>query len=137
MIAVHRRARLATLALTALIVAGCNDGSVSVSSSSTEAPVRGKVVIKGKPAADGFVVFDPANVKRRDATIRRAKIEKDGTYSVTTLIGENRVSVEGPEITKGGLEIAGRRTIDVAGGENIVDLEVPPNGAAGAKKGPH
>ena len=137
MIPASIRPSLVAACLVALASAGgCGDGSISVSSSTTEAQVRGAVKINGKPASDGFVVFDPANIRRRDATIRRAKIEKDGTFSLTTLVGENQVSVEGPAISRAGLEIASRRTIDVASGDNSIDIEVPARSDATTKKAP-
>jgi hypothetical protein len=75
---------------------GCGGGSApAVSSSMTEATVSGTVTIKGKPATGGQILFDPSNINRRDARPRTAAIGKDGSYTVTTLVGENLVSVEG------------------------------------------
>lgn len=125
--------------LAVALLGGCDDGSVSVSGSLQEAQVRGTVVIRGKPAREGFVVFDPANVRRRDVSARRGKIEEDGTYSLTTLIGENRINLEGAEISRAGLEIASRRTVDVGAGENTIPIEVPVPGAPSgpmSKQGP-
>lgn len=122
------------LALVGLVAfVGCNDGSVGASSSSTEAQVSGQVTILGKPATDGEVVFDPVNINRRDAVLRRAPIGPDGRYKITTLIGENMALVEGPAIIKNGLAVSNRTPVEVVAGENVIDLAVPRNsGSTGA-----
>jgi hypothetical protein len=75
---------------------GCDGGGTpSVSSSKAETTVKGTVMIKGQLATGGEITFDPANINRRDASARKAKIEKDGSYTVNTLVGENMVSVSG------------------------------------------
>src|SRR4051812_45558137 len=74
---------------------GCGDGSESVSASTTEAKVVGKVTIKGKPATKGRVMFSAANSRRKDVAPRAAEIGKDGSYEITTLIGGNSVGVDG------------------------------------------
>ena len=116
---------LALIAVTSLLIMGCGDGSVSASGSTTEAKVTGTVMILGKPATDGEVVFDPANVNRRDASVHRAPIDKDGHYTITTLVGQNMAIVEGPAIVKNGLMVANRQAVELTAGENTVDLTVP------------
>src|SRR4051794_27115270 len=98
----QRRIGLPCLVLAGIAAAmaawGCGDpGTPPVESSRTEATVKGVVRIHGKPAAGGTITFDPSNIRRKDALPRAVAIGKDGTYSVTTLIGENSVSVDSPE----------------------------------------
>ena len=105
---------------------GCGPGGgVSVSSSSTRASVKGTVKIQGKIAKGGEIIFDPANVKRRDAPMSRAQIGDDGHYEVETLIGVNSVTVDGPQIKKANLAIANRKQFDVQSGANEYDIEIP------------
>jgi hypothetical protein len=86
--------------MTLLVVWGCESGGGAppVSGSSEEVTVKGTVTIKGTPATGGELLFDPANINRRDAMPRRAKVGKDGTFTVTTLVGENMVRTEGKEL---------------------------------------
>ena len=49
----------------------------------------------------------------------------DGRYALTTLVGQNMAVVEGPAITAKGLVMANRQPVDVAPGENSIDLQVP------------
>src|SRR5262245_14224012 len=81
--------------ILAIIASGCDSGKPAVSTSSTEAKVMGKVLIKGEPAKSGTVHFDPSNYRRKSAAVRSAPINPDGTYEITTLIGENTVSIRG------------------------------------------
>ncbi len=105
---------------------GCEpSGSVSVSNSSDEATVKGKVTVNGKLATGGEIIFDPSNIRRRDAAMRKAKIGEDGSYSVTTLVGENTASVDTPEIRKAGMQIQARKQVDIKAGENDLPLEIP------------
>ena len=63
-------------------------GAPAVSSSMEEATVKGTVTIKGKPAAGGEILFDPANVDRK-VMARSAPDQKDGTYTIKTLVDAN------------------------------------------------
>ncbi|WP_165073770.1 hypothetical protein [Paludisphaera rhizosphaerae] len=81
-----------------LLLAGCDTGAPSVSASTDEVAVKGTVKIGGKPATGGEIMFDPSNVKRKFAGIRSAKIGEDGTYTVTTLYGGNKISIRTPQI---------------------------------------
>src|SRR5262249_10166763 len=115
---------LASLVLAA--ASGCGQGAPPVSSSRTEAVVRGKVVIRGQTPGGGDIVFDPANYRPRDVGARRCPLGKDGTYTITTLLGENSVRYEGPAIA-GNRELEGTSvTYDVKEGENQFDLVLPP-----------
>lgn len=49
----------------------------------------------GQAGHGGGITFDPSNIHRKDAEVRTAAIGKDGSYTVTTLVGENMVSVQG------------------------------------------
>jgi len=111
--------------LCGLAAGGCGSGAPYAESSRTEATVSGRVTSNGEPVTKGQVIFDPANVNRRNEPARTAEIRKDGTYDVTTLIGANRVTVA----------IAGRRTkagspyvqqiCEVRSGSNTFDITVP------------
>jgi hypothetical protein len=121
----HRLACLISVTGGLLVATwGCGD-QPSVTSSTTEATVKGTVIIKGKPATKGKVVFDPANYRRKDVQARSAPINKDGTYSVTTLVGGNNVRVEGPEAEKAGATYSSI-DFDVKSGENTLDIKLPP-----------
>jgi len=103
-----------------LVVWGCNSGgsAPAVSGSSEESTVKGTVTIKGKAASSGKIVFDPANTSRRTAIARTAEIGKDGSYTVTTLIGQNIVSAEGRGIP------TNRQVVDVKSGGDTVNLDI-------------
>jgi len=104
---------------------GCNDGTPSVSSSRQEGVVTGAVTVRGKPAGGGVVVFDPANVQRPDAAARRAEIAKDGSYSITTLVGGNVISISGPKFDKDEEVGTSQLTLDVPAGESEFNLVLP------------
>jgi hypothetical protein len=122
-----KRARAGLLAvLCGLAVVGCGPGGPRVESSRTEAVVTGRVESEGKPITRGQVIFDPANVNRPGESARTAEIGPDGTYRVTTLIGENRVTVAIPgRRPKAGAPYV-QQVCDVkAGQENIFPITVP------------
>ncbi len=102
---------------------GCSDGKPPVSSSSTEAKVKGTVTIQGKRPTKGRVTFNPANYLRKTAMPRSAPIQEDGSYEVTTLLGENTITLEGTGYEKvvGYLLL----TFEVKDGENVFNIEVP------------
>src|SRR5262245_43804881 len=65
------RIRIAALVPVALMVIGWGcSGTPAVSTSTTEATVKGTVTIQGKPATKGTVEFDPANYQRKDVQAR-------------------------------------------------------------------
>jgi hypothetical protein len=104
---------------------GCGGGP-PVSGAADEATVKGTVKILGKAVTKGEIVFNPSNVARKDAPSRSAKINADGSYSITTLIGDNRVSISGPELKKHpGLEYEELRC-DVGRGETTFDVDLTP-----------
>src|SRR5262249_55512696 len=121
-------ARLLTATLASLVTVawGCGgSGKPPVSSSTTEAKVSGRVLIKGKPATKGTVHFDPSNYRRKMEPVRSAPINPDGSYEITTLVGENTVSVRGR-----GLGYADQTlSVIVAKGQNTFDIVLPAEGA--------
>lgn len=111
---------------------GCDGaGTPSVSSSTQEVTVKGNVTIKGKPVPGAEVVFDPTNVNRRNASSSRGKVNPDGTYTATALVGENIVTIQGAPISKAGL-IMNRKEVTLKSGENTVDIEVTKWGMPGS-----
>lgn len=121
--------RWAALAL-ALACTGCDEhaGAPSVSSSTEEATVKGVVRVNGKAVTNGTVLFRCSNIRRPTASTHTAPINKDGTYSITTLVGENYVEVDCKE-----LQAAKNRRysdleldVKVESGENTIDLDIPP-----------
>jgi len=118
---------ISSLAMT-LLVTGCSVGSgkPAVDGSSTESTVSGKVLLKGKPATSGTVIFDPSNYLRKNEPARRTDIQKDGTYSIKTLTGSNSIRVEGKEAnTVQGADYAGL-AYDVPAGQSTYDIKLPP-----------
>jgi len=120
----RRQAAALTIAVTLAAAWGCGAGAPSVSTDTTEATVRGKVKIKGKPANGGEVFFDASNHRRKVNALRTAPIGKDGTYSIRTYVGENSVQVRSSARGSGrGDESV---TYDVRAGENVFDIDWPP-----------
>ena len=107
-----------------LVIAGwgCGGGGPSVSGSSAEGKVTGRLFVKGKPATKGEVVFDPSNIERKLEQARTAPVGPDGTYEITTLVGENKVSARGPGLNAFAYEI---QSVDVKEGENTFDIQLP------------
>jgi len=119
----HARKVTTLLALMTLwVMGGCDGGggAPAVSGSSEEVTVKGTVTVKGKPATGGELAFDPANINRPDALPRHAKVGEDGTFTVTTLVGENMVNTEG----KGLPAVRGLKFV-LKDGDNIA-IELTP-----------
>jgi hypothetical protein len=104
---------------------GCGSGAPPVDTSTTEATVKGIVTIRGKLVAGGTISFDPSNVKRKSEPVRSARIGKDGSYTIKTLVGRNNVSVSTPVTVKDPLLQYNSCSFDVANGENTYAIEVP------------
>ncbi len=115
-------------ALAPLVLAswGCGSGAPSVETSNSEAKVTGTIKVHGKPMHGGEITFDPANYQRTDATPRIAKVGLDGTYEISTLVGQNSISVTGPAIDKEPELGYAAQTFDVQSGANTFDVELPP-----------
>jgi hypothetical protein len=122
------RSWLTTACASTLFVAiwGC-DGTPSVDTTTAEANVSGVVKVRGKPMDGGEIRFDASNNQRADATPRKAKIGSDGTYSITTLQGQNTARISGPAVKKEPQLGYGMHTIDVQPGENTFNIDLPPN----------
>ena len=125
----HRVITALSVALGMIVlVIGCGDERPAVSSSTTEATVKGTVTVKGKLLTEGKVVFDPANYQRKDVSARSAPISKEGTYEVKTLIGLNTIRIDAPTVTKD--RVLGYETValEVKEGENILNVVLPKPG---------
>lgn len=98
-----------------------------MSDSREEATVRGVVTLRGTPLNNGRVLFSPVNIKRADAQPRQATIGKDGTYSLTTLVGDNLVQIDCKELLqpKNRAIADTERSVKVNAGENVIDLKIP------------
>jgi hypothetical protein len=93
----HAKTRAGLLAVACgLAAAGCGPVVPHAESSLEEATVTGRVLSSGKPITKGRVIFDPANINRSKVAARTAEIGPDGAYQITTLVGENRVTVAIP-----------------------------------------
>lgn len=122
MVAFLRTAVVGSFAGLVILAAGCGSGPPAVSSSNTEATVTGSVSVQGKRLSSGTISFDPANYERKDAVPRSAPIGKDGTFSLTTLIGENTVTIDSPEVQATREVASMTEMVDVQSGTNQVDL---------------
>jgi hypothetical protein len=93
-------------------------------SSTTQARVKGRVTLAGKPLAAAEIRFNSANVLRKAAPTTTATIGADGRYEVTTLVGENTVTLGGQALRKNTRLQYTARTLDVKEGENTFDLSL-------------
>ena len=122
----HGRRLAPVLAVSSALLAsawGCGEGKPSVATSTAEGTVKGTVTIKGKPATRGEVIFDAANYQRKNVAAKSAPIGKDGAYSISTLVGENRVVVSSPDMPKGRVATQ-EYNLDVKAGENSFNIDV-------------
>jgi hypothetical protein len=106
---------------------GCDasSGAPPASASAIQAKVKGKVTLKGKPLARMEIRFNPANIHRRDAPTAAAKIGDDGSYEVSTLVGENTVTLAGRTPRKQAQLPYTVKTIEVKKGDNTLDFVLP------------
>ena len=74
----------------------------------------------------GEIAFDPSNYQRKNETARRVPIGKDGSYTVKTLVGANRVSFAVPEMARDPQLQDLSLQYEVKEGENTYDIELPP-----------
>jgi hypothetical protein len=121
------RPLIGLLIATTLACCGCDgsSGAPLASSSTTEAKVKGKVTRKGKPLARAEIRFNPANVNRKTVPMATATTAADGSYEVTTLVGENVVTLGSRALRKNTRLQYTARTLDVKEGENRFDLPLP------------
>lgn len=119
---------VATLSVL-LGLAGCGGSAPSVSGSKTEATVTGTVTYKGKAVTTGEIVFDPANIRRKDAPMATAPIGEGGAYTIQTLEGENTVSFRIPEISKKDFTAASASYVyEAPAGESHKDFDISSGG---------
>jgi hypothetical protein len=104
---------------------GCSSGVPYAEASLAEATVTGRVMSNGAPVTKGQVIFDPANLNRLREAARTAQIRPDGTYEVTTLIGENRVTVAVPGMRRPKGAPYLHQICKVQRGPNTFDITVP------------
>jgi hypothetical protein len=107
-----------------LAMEGCGDSPPSVSGSTAKATVTGKVTANGSPVTSGEVIFNPANINRKDAPTAKATLGKDGSYSVETLVGENQVQVMSPSFTTRELQY-NDQPYTVPSGGGTFDISLP------------
>jgi hypothetical protein len=111
-------------------ISGCdsNPAASGLTSSMEEATLKGTVRVNGKAVNNGTVSFRTAHINRPSSPTKSVDINKDGSYSVTTVVGENYVEVTCKELnTKQTKKFLGlEQLIMVKSGENNVDIEVPP-----------
>ncbi len=119
-----RTGGLALALLLALTLVGCGSGAPPVSSSMEEATVKGKVKQRGNPLAKLEVRFNASNINRQSSAM--AVTNDDGSYQVTTVVGENTITFGGPAVSKYSKQlIYFNKSVDLQSGENTVDIEVP------------
>jgi len=121
---VGRRAGM-VIAAGLLTAWGCGGGAPAVSSSSTEVKVKGVVKLHGLPATGGEVSFNPANINRKNAAVRTAEIKPDGAFEVTTLVGENMISVTGPAVAADPKLAVNQRVVDIKNGDEPIEIQLP------------
>jgi hypothetical protein len=98
-----------------------------VDTSLTEATVTGLVTAKGEPVTAGIIHFNPSNSGRIAAT-NTAQIGPDGTYTIKTYTGDNRVTFEGEVAQKiPGLALM-KKYASVQRGENEINFELMGDG---------
>ena len=106
--------------------AGCGGGGGTAPGPATgeEATVHGTVTINRVLAKEGRISFDPSTADRPTAPAASTGIGKDGKYTLRTLVGENRASVDTPE-TRKDENLATPVPFDVKGGDNTLDVTLP------------
>ncbi len=111
----------------ALATFGCGGigSSPDTTSSTATGQVKGKVSLRGKPVSQVEVSFNPSNLNRKNAAVATAKLNADGTYEVTTLVGQNQVALTGPGVAKVPQLSYFTKTIDVQTGMNDLNIEIP------------
>jgi hypothetical protein len=102
---------------------GCDDGKPAVDTSKNEATVSGIVMVRGKPAAGGTILFNASN-SERIVPHKTAPIGADGTYTITTYTGGNQVSFDGDVANKNrGVGLI-KEFVEVKRGENKADFNL-------------
>jgi hypothetical protein len=110
-----------------VVVGGCRfSDAPAISGSTEEATVKGTVRIRGKPATNGVVSFRTSNVNRPNVPLKEAPIGKDGSYTVTTLVGQNFVEVSCKELftAKNRVLLENEQLVNINSGENTLDIDL-------------
>lgn len=116
--------RAASLISAMIPFSGRGGTAPAMSSSTEEATGSGTIKYEGKPVIQGQVHFDPSSNARKDAQTRTATIAKDGTYTVSTLVGRNRVRFTGMTSKRNlSFEELGR---EVQRGSQTLDFDIVP-----------
>jgi hypothetical protein len=118
-----RKTIVSLTGLVLLVAFGCDSGpSISnTDASMEEATVKGTVTAGGAPLTSGQVSFDASNASRKIGA-DRGPIGKDGTYTVKTKVGKNRITVESPQLK--GDDVYNENTLEVKSGENSFDIAI-------------
>jgi hypothetical protein len=123
---VGRPGGLALAVLLALVFGGCGPGAPPASSSTEEAKVKGKVTLKGYALGKVEVRFNAANINRKSAPAAMAVTNDDGSYEITTFVGENTITLGGAALSKRSKELAYfNKSFDVQSGDNTFDIAIP------------
>jgi len=117
------------LAFVLFLVSGCDySGAPAVPNSTEEAEVKGTVKVRGKPVNNGTIVFHSANIKRATKDVL-AKINKDGTFTAKTVVGQCTVLVDCKELgTKKNLQLqeAAEQAVTIEPGTHELNIHIPP-----------
>jgi hypothetical protein len=118
---------------------GCgNPDAPPVSGSMEEVALTGTVRVRGKPVNNGIITFRTANVHRPTAPTYEAKIDKDGTYKITTLVGENFISVTSKEMfgPRNRDLIENEQMVKIESSQGTLDIDIPPKPPTEVLKAP-
>jgi hypothetical protein len=117
------------LAFVLFLGCGCDfSGAPAVPASTEEAEVKGTVKVRGKLVNNGTIVFHSANIKRATKDVL-AKINKDGTFTAQTVVGQCTVLVDCNELgSKKNLQLQGaaEQVVTIEPGTNEIDINIPP-----------
>jgi hypothetical protein len=96
------------------------------------------VRVRGRPVDNGSVVFNAANVRRKNVGLRQAPINKDGTYTIKTLVGENSIQVSCKELltAKNRMLSEAEYSLLAEPGQNTFDIDISPVSREGSGANP-
>ncbi len=83
-----------------VVALSANWGCSNSSTTSPEMTIKGSVTVNGKRITGGRISFEPVNDddSTKEPKARVAEIDKNGSYTLQTLVGKNRVVAEGKGI---------------------------------------
>jgi len=102
---------------------GCN--APDASSSQATGQVRGKVTARGKPLAKSQLSFTPSDVDGKSPPVVSTEINENGTFEVTTVVGQTYVTLAGPDVGKTPQLPYYSKTIHVKPGSNEFNIALP------------